>query len=210
VVVAVSTVVAKTGLLGVLCLGIVAGGVSLAQGAGATATTTGDHIVAFAASQAGVPYCDDGGGIHGPSNGGVKEKGCGLRVKGFDCMSLVQYAVYQATGIVLPNNGSQLKGVGKIIPKAGTLAKDVAALRPGDAVFWGGKGMNDFAHSGIYAGDGKVWDAVDINQPVQTHTMAHLAKIYTYDGAIRYGVRHGASPAGSRSALKAPSTYGNL
>jgi cell wall-associated NlpC family hydrolase len=177
-----------------------------AQQAGAA--TVGDQIVAVAASEAGVPYCDGGGGIHGPSNGGVKEKGCGPRVKGFDCMSLVQYAVYQATGIVLPNDGSQPKGVGRVIAKAGTLAQDAAALRPGDAVYWGGSGMNDFAHSGIYAGNGKVWDAVDINQPVQTHTMAHLAKIYTYDGAIRYGLRRGPHSAASTSALKAPNQHG--
>ena len=33
-------------------------------------------------------------------------------VKGFDCMSLVQYAVYQVTGIALPGDGSQPRGVG--------------------------------------------------------------------------------------------------
>jgi cell wall-associated NlpC family hydrolase len=155
----------------------------------------GNQIVAFAASEAGVPYCDNGGGIHGPSNGGVKEAGCGPHVKGFDCMSLVQYAVYQATGIALPNNGSQLKGVGKIIPKASTLAGDKAVLRPGDAVFWGGSGIDGFEHSGIYAGDGKVWDAVDVNQPVQTHTMAHLSTIYAYDGAIRYSKKAPIDPS---------------
>jgi cell wall-associated NlpC family hydrolase len=196
-------------LLGALLLGVTGGGAAIALSAQpAGATTVGDHIVTAAASQVGVPYCDNGGGIHGPSNGGVKEKGCGPHVKGFDCMSLVQYAVYQVTGVALPNDGSQLKGVGKVIPKAGTLAEDTAALRPGDAVFWGGT-MNDFLHSGIYAGNGKVWDAVDVNQPVQTHTMAHLAKIYTYDGAIRYGPRRGAHPAASTSSLKTASQQGN-
>ena len=88
----------------------------------AAAAATGAQIVAFAASQAGVPYCDDGGGINGPSNGGVVEAGCGPGVKGFDCMSLVQYAVYQATGIALPADGTQLKGVGTVIPPAGSIA----------------------------------------------------------------------------------------
>jgi cell wall-associated NlpC family hydrolase len=119
-------------------------------------------------------------------------------------MSLVQYAVYQATGIALPSDGSQPKKVGTIIPKAKTLAGDMAVLRPGDAVYWGGSGIDGFAHSGIYAGDGKVWDAVDVNEPVQKHTMAHLSKIYTYDGAIRYKSHRPPQPVGTTTTLKAP------
>ena len=184
---AVSTVVTRTTLIGVLLLCVAAGGASLAvETQPAAAATMGDQIAAFAASQVGVPYCDGGGGINGPTNGGVDEAGCGPGVKGFDCMSLVQYAVYQATGIALPGGGSQPKGVGTVIPPAGTIAEDTAALLPGDAVYWGGSGLDGFAHSGIYAGNGNVWDAIGINQPVQTHTMAYLSTIYTYDGAIRY------------------------
>ena len=144
------------------------------------AATQGDAIVAAAASQAGVPYCDDGGGINGPSNGGVVEAGCGPGVKGFDCMSVAQYAVYQATGIVLPSDGSQLAGVGTFIAPT-----DTADLLPGDVTYWGGT-LNHFAHSGIYAGNSEVWDAVGIGIPVQLHTMAYLEGIYSYDGAIRY------------------------
>jgi cell wall-associated NlpC family hydrolase len=99
----------------------------------AGAATQGDAIVAAAASQAGVPYCDDGGGINGPSNGGVVETGCGAGVAGFDCMSLAQYAVYQVTGIVLPSDGSQLSGVGTVIAPS-----DTADLLPGDVTYWGG------------------------------------------------------------------------
>ena len=57
--------------------------------------------------------------INGPTNGGVDEAGCGPGVKGYDCMSLVQYAVYQATGIALPGDGSQPKGVGTVIAPRG-------------------------------------------------------------------------------------------
>ena len=146
----------------------------------AGATTQGDAIVAAAASQAGVPYCDDGGGINGPSNGGVVEAGCGAGVAGFDCMSLAQYAVYQVTGIVLPSDGSQLAGVGTFIA-----ADDTADLLPGDVTYWGGT-LDHFAHSGIYAGNDEVWDAVGIGIPVQLHTLAYLEGIYSYDGAIRY------------------------
>src|ERR1700733_1994493 len=92
--------------------------------AGAQAQTQGDLIVMEAASQANVPYCDDGGGINGPSYGGVDELGCGPGTKGFDCMSLAQFAVYQATGIVLPGDGSQLSGVGQFIPPEATIAAD--------------------------------------------------------------------------------------
>jgi cell wall-associated NlpC family hydrolase len=208
---AVSTVVTRTSLIAALFLGVAGAGASVALEAqpvaastatATTATATGEQIAAVAASEAGVPYCDNGGGIHGPTNGGVNEKGCGPRVKGFDCMSLVQYAVYQVTGIVLPSDGSQPKGVGKIIPKARTLTKDKAALQPGDAVYWGGSGIDGFAHSGIYAGNGKVWDAIDVNQPVQLHTMTHLSTIYSYDGAIQYSVRHAPHPASSTTTPK--------
>ncbi len=152
----------------------------------AAATTVGQRVVEFAAAESGTPYCDGGGGIDGPSNGGVDESGCGPGVKGFDCMSLVQYAVYQATGIALPGDGSQPKGVGTVIDPAGTIAQDTAQLLPGDAVYWGGSGIDGFAHSGVYAGGGKVWDAIGVDQPVQEHSMAYLATIYSYDGAIRY------------------------
>src|ERR1019366_8114011 len=151
----------------------------------AGAMTQGDLIVIEAASQANVPYCDNGGGISGPTYGGVNELGCGPSNRGFDCMSLAQFAVYQATGIVLPGDGSQLNGVGKFIPPQATIAVDTADLLPGDVVFWGGT-INSFAHSGIYAGNGEVWDALQIGVPVQTHTMSFLSTIYSYDGAIRY------------------------
>jgi cell wall-associated NlpC family hydrolase len=152
----------------------------------AGAQTQGAQIVAEAASQANVPYCDGGGGINGPSNGGVDEAGCGPGTKGFDCMSLAQFAVYQATGIVLPGDGSQLSGVGQFIPPEATIAADTAGLLPGDVVFWGGT-INNFDHSGVYAGNGEVWDALQIDAPVQMHTMTFLSTVYSsYDGAIRY------------------------
>jgi hypothetical protein len=144
------------------------------------AATQGDAIVAAAASQSGVPYCDDGGGVNGPSYGGVDETGCGVGVKGFDCMSLAQYAVYQVLGITLPPNGTQLSGVGTVIP-----ASDTADLLPGDVTYWGGT-LANYTHSGVYAGNGMIWDAVGPGIPVQLHTLGYLEQIYNYDGAIRY------------------------
>ncbi|HEY5024662.1 MAG TPA: NlpC/P60 family protein [Acidimicrobiales bacterium] len=173
--------------LGALLLLVCLGYVSLsADAALAGAATQGDQIAAFAASQANVPYCDGGGDINGPTNGGVVEPGCGPGVRGYDCMSLVQYAVYQATGIALPNYGAQPSGVGVFLAPQATIAEDTADLLPGDAVFWGGSGINGFAHSGIYAGGGNVWDAIGVNQPVQLHTMTYLRSVYSYDGAMRF------------------------
>jgi hypothetical protein len=148
----------------------------------AGAETQGDQIVSAAASQAGVPYCDGGGSINGPTNGGVQEAGCEGNTQGFDCMTLAQYAVYQATGIVLPTDGSQLNGVGTFIPP-----QDQGQLLPGDVVFFGGT-IDHFSHSGVYAGNGDVWDAIGIGVPVMIHTMSQLMYDYSddYDGAYRY------------------------
>jgi hypothetical protein len=182
-----SMAVVGRALVALLVLGAFAGVAVAVDSHSATASSTqGNQIVTDAASQAGVPYCDGGGGINGPSNGGVVEAGCGAGVKGFDCMSLVQYAVFQATGIVLPSDGTQPEGVGTFIPPAATLAEDEAQLQPGDAVYWGGAGIDAFAHSGIYAGGDAVWDAVGVNIPVQTHTFEYLRNIYNYDGAEQY------------------------
>jgi cell wall-associated NlpC family hydrolase len=173
-------------LVGAFVLLVALVGVSLSvEVQRAAATSIGDQIAAIAASQAGVPYCDGGGGINGPSNGGVVEPGCGSGVKGYDCMSLVQYAVFQATGIILPSNGQQPAGVGTVIPPSGSIAQDTAALLPGDATYWGGT-LDSFQHSGIYAGNGEVWDAISTNNPVQMHSMTYLSSVYNYDGAIRY------------------------
>jgi cell wall-associated NlpC family hydrolase len=72
----------------------------------AIAATQGEQIVAAAASQAGLPYCFDGGTISGPSHG-TGGAGCGGSTVGFDCTGLTLYAVYQATGKVLSHDGHQ-------------------------------------------------------------------------------------------------------
>ena len=105
-------------------------------------------IVAAAASQAGVPYCGSGGGINGPSNGG------GCSAPGFNCMSFAQYAVYQGTGDLVPPGG------GQPFPNDGEqFIYNEADLLPGDAVFFGsGSDVTQYVHSGIYVGNGMVWD----------------------------------------------------
>ena len=88
-----------------------------------------------------------------------------LEWRGYDCTGLDMYAVYQATGIVLPHSGAQGADGG------GTRITSEAALEPGDLVFFGGT-YDDFVHSGIYAGGGEFWDANDYGIPVQEHSLA--------------------------------------
>jgi cell wall-associated NlpC family hydrolase len=150
-------------------------------------SAVGNAILWYAAVEKGKPYCYGGGGIHGPSAeiNNSSNPGCAPPKKGFDCMSLAQYAVYQGTGgkVALPNNSSQLKGVGTFIPPSGT--NDLGGLQRGDVVYWGSN-INAYSHSGVYAGNGEVWDAYDNNVPVGEHTFSFLLKSYTYLGAYQY------------------------
>src|ERR1700690_3575514 len=74
-------------VVGALPLLVARAALSLAVGVHrASAATPGDQIAAIAASQAGVPYCDGGGTINGPTHGET-ESGCGPGVRGYDCMS---------------------------------------------------------------------------------------------------------------------------
>ena len=159
----------------------------------AAADTQGDAIVTAAASQAGIPYCEGGGGDNGPT------QVAGCTAPGYDCMSLAQYAVYQVTGITVPADGEMLPGPnstdwdgqGTYIPSR----RGEAALEPGDVVFFGGIDMWHYAHSGIYAGNGEIWDALQTGTPVGEHTLGDLTSIYgDYDGAVRY---RGNGPGGS-------------
>ncbi len=161
-----------------------------AAAAAGTAAGTGNAILSSASSQAGLPYCYGGGGIHGPGRETniSSEPGCAPPKVGYDCMSLAQYAVYQGTGqqVVLPDNGAR-PPAGTFLSPQGTEAGDQAGLLPGDVVFFGGT-IRSYKHSGIYAGDGEVWDALDNNIPVGEHTFAVLYSDYgnVYDGAYRY------------------------
>jgi cell wall-associated NlpC family hydrolase len=148
-------------------------------------------VVGAAASQTGVAYCNGGGGINGPSQ--PTDGGQTCPAPGYDCMSLAQYAVYQVMRITVPTNGERLPGgtdsdgQGTLIPSQPTITADDAALEPGDVVFFGGSDLWHYAHSGIYAGGGEVWDALQTGTPVMEHTMADLYGIYkNYDGAVRY------------------------
>ena len=147
------------------------------------AVSTGQSIVNAAASQSPYPYCEGGGGIHGPTVGNGSST-CGPGVKGYDCMSLAQYAVYHVTGYTVPFGGS-IPGPGStfINPDGGT-----ASLQPGDVVFFGGTSLDGYYHSGIYAGNDLVWDALEPGDNVAEHSFATLLSDYgnVYQGAARY------------------------
>jgi len=141
----------------------------------ARAATQGDAIVSAAASQAGRPYCFAGGNLNGPTHG-TGGAGCGGSTVGFDCTGLTLYAVYQATGKDLSHDGRQATEGGQII-------HNTSELQPGDLVFFGGS-LSNFEHAGVYAGGGKIWDALNYGIPVQLHTLAQVGLPFV--GGARY------------------------
>ncbi|MFJ2833057.1 NlpC/P60 family protein [Streptomyces sp. NPDC087263] len=103
----------------------------------------GDRVVAAAEKWLGTPYSWGGGGPEGPGRGFAQ----GANTIGFDCSSLVQYAVYQASGgeLLLPRVSSLQVGAGKAV------ARD--DMRPGDVI--GFKLNGSYDHIGIYLGHGQ-------------------------------------------------------
>ena len=145
------------------------------------ATPTGTAIANAAASQAGIPYCGGGGGINGPSQPANSTCAGG---PGYDCMSLAQYAVYQVTGITVPpGDGTPVPGGGTFVPADGT-----TNLLPGDVLFFGGPSLDTYLHSGIYAGNGEIWDALTDGTTVREDSFATVEADYqnVYWGAARY------------------------
>lgn len=103
----------------------------------------GDRVVANAKKWLGTPYSWGGGGAAGPGTGIAH----GADTVGFDCSSLVQYAVYHASGgRTLPPRVSQLQvTAGEAVPRD--------QMRPGDVIGFALHGSYD--HIGIYLGNGQ-------------------------------------------------------
>jgi cell wall-associated NlpC family hydrolase len=87
----------------------------------------------------------------------------------FDCSGLVYWA-YQRLGITLPRSSSAQSQVGRPVA--------YNDLRPGDLVFF----YSPVSHVGIYAGDGKVLNAVQTGDVVR---YSDLSKMHGYAGARR-------------------------
>ena len=150
-------------------------------GGGSGPPGSGQAVVNAAASQAGQPYCWAGGNISGPTHGSGGP-GCPGGTVGFDCTGLVIYALYQAFHITgRPHSaGTGWASGGQQIAKA--------QIQPGDVLFFGGTGLSNFQHAGIYAGNGMMWNAPNYNVPVKLSNVANWEK-YSQPlvAAYRYG-----------------------
>lgn len=117
----------------------------------------GGRIVAYAEKQIGTPYSWGGGDLAGPTYGVAQ----GIGTRGFDCSSLLRYAVYHASGkekLTLPR-------VSQAQAKTGTTVEK-EDLQPGDAIFMSlnGGGLD---HVGIYVGADRMVHAPRTGQNVQ-------------------------------------------
>jgi cell wall-associated NlpC family hydrolase len=223
-----SRAMAKAGIALLVVAALAGIGIGVASNTGAAATSktaptktaattpaTVNAILAYAASQKGSPYCYGGGGINGPTeeiSSPGNDYDCPPPTKGYDCMSLAQYAVYQGTGgkVTLPSNNTQLTQYTFISPSGGN---EEGGLKPGDVVYFGND-LNSYNHSGVYAGGGEIWDAFNYGVPVGEHTFAFLMGDgtgegdYTYLGAYRYPAKSVPLFSISTPALPSGTVYG--
>ncbi|MFF2941875.1 NlpC/P60 family protein [Streptomyces niveus] len=103
----------------------------------------GGRVVAGAKKWLGTPYSWGGGGPEGPGRGFAQ----GANTVGFDCSSLVQNAVYHASGgaTLLPRVSQVQVTVGEPVSRED--------IRPGDVV--GFQLGSSYDHIGIYIGQGQ-------------------------------------------------------
>lgn len=126
--------------------------------AGSAAEGTAKDVIDAAKTQIGVPYSWGGGSLEGPSEG--FDQGAGIN--GFDCSSLVRYAVYHGTGKTyeLPRVATDQWNA----TKKNTVSWD--EMEPGDLMFWS-RGGGDMYHVAIYLGDGQMIEAPRTGMDVQ-------------------------------------------
>jgi cell wall-associated NlpC family hydrolase len=147
--------------------------------------STGQKILNAAASEAGQPYCFDGGNTSGPTHGDGNTDGasqCGGSTVGFDCTGLTLYAVYQATGTVLPHGQGQ-ENYGTLITNP-----SVSQLLVGDVLLFGSSTSN-YQHTGIYAGNGYMWDGNIAYSPYPDGVHERLVSWETAANALVGAVR---------------------
>jgi hypothetical protein len=124
-----------------------------------TAGPFGARVLAHAQRWTGTPYSWGGGNTTGPSFGVAH----GAKTNGFDCSSLVQYAVYHASGgKITPSRTSQVQVTeGKPVAR-----KD---LRVGDIIGFQLNGSaGGYDHVAIYAGGGMILHSPRTGQTVST------------------------------------------
>lgn len=93
----------------------------------------------------------------------------GTGPKGFDCSGLVYWA-FKRVGITMPRSAASQASVGRPVAKSD--------LQPGDLIFF----YHPISHVGIYAGDGKVLNAVQTGDTVR---YSDLSRMKSYAGARR-------------------------
>ncbi|MDN5758935.1 MAG: NlpC/P60 family protein, partial [Tomitella sp.] len=132
--------------------GINAGGPQAATLAVQGASGFGKTVIAAAMTQRGTPYVYGGGGADGPSpvDGGGEA--------GFDCSSLVLYAVTQAAGHPVDIGRTTYAQINNGTPVP------VNEVQPGDAIY-----SENTEHVVIWMGDGKVIEAQQDGVPVGIH-----------------------------------------
>lgn len=125
--------------------------------AGSAAQGTAKQVIDAAKSQLGLPYSWGGGALNGPSGG----FGAGLGVIGFDCSSLVRYAIYNGTGKTyeLPRVSHDQWNA----TKSNTVP--YADIQPGDLLFYARGGR--VYHVAMALGDGMMIEAPKPGQFVQ-------------------------------------------
>ncbi|WP_329167515.1 NlpC/P60 family protein (plasmid) [Streptomyces sp. NBC_01717] len=126
----------------------------------------GSRVVSYAKRWMGTPYSWGGGSVSGPTLGVAQ----GAGTRGFDCSSLVQYAVYHASGgkLTLPRTSQAQVGVGRAIAHKN--------LQPGDVIAFQLSGpAGGYDHIGIYVGGGQF---VHAPRTGQTVSIARLADGY--------------------------------
>lgn len=116
---------------------------------GTASSGTGKEVIDSAKTQLGVDYSWGGGNLNGPSEGFAQ----GAGITGFDCSSLVQYAVYHGTNkeYELPRTATEQWNA----TKSNEVSWD--DMKPGDLIFYGDGG--NMHHVAIYMGDGKMIEA---------------------------------------------------
>nr|WP_028925683.1 NlpC/P60 family protein [Pseudonocardia acaciae] len=93
----------------------------------------------------------------------------GTGPRGFDCSGLVYWA-FKRVGITMPRSAASQASVGKPVQKSD--------LQPGDLIFF----YSPITHVGIYAGNGKVLNAVQTGDTVR---YSDLSRMKSYAGARR-------------------------
>lgn len=150
------------------------------SGGGGGAEATGDvkEIIKEGEDQEGVDYSWGGGTKDGPSEGFAQ----GAGIKGFDCSSLMQYMIYQATKYELPRTAAEQyeDTKGNQVAKAGDGMDD---LKPGDLLFWGSS-ASTIDHVAMYVGDGQMIEAPRTGLKVRT-TKARVEGDSTFFAATR-------------------------